>query len=364
MKSGDNNSSAADAIGKLIASAGPGSTARPEAKQRIYDAVHERWQATISRSTEQGDSEQQAAAGSDPIHHQRNERTGTRRIFRTAQRYRAIGIAATVAICAIGAYRLQQTPPAPVSVNQELAQFARVEGSVEILHNDGSLQQINAESGVPVRLGDTLRTGEDGRVGLRLQDDILMRLNVASEMIFSATDSVDLKAGTVYVDTGGDGSDFPLRIETPLGDIAHLGTQYEVRASESALRVRVREGSVVYSGSNGTAVGQAGEQLDIDQTGLAARSAVAPNDSEWQWVTALATLPQADEYQASEVLAWVARERGLELDYASAAEEQRLSDQMIVGLEGLNPVETLDVIQRTMNIAAEVSGQRLLISSP
>ena len=42
------NSENDEKIGRLIAAAGPGQTARPEARERIYAAVQASWQESLS----------------------------------------------------------------------------------------------------------------------------------------------------------------------------------------------------------------------------------------------------------------------------------------------------------------------------
>jgi ferric-dicitrate binding protein FerR (iron transport regulator) len=363
MTSSDKTSSSNETIGKLIASAGPGSTASAEAKQRVYDAVHARWQSEIGGNDaapdENGDRGDQPRT--EFTRRRRGALSSRRREFRAAGRYRVVGIAATVALAAITVYWLQG-PQAQRNAVQEAAQFALIEGSVELLRVGGTSQPVVADTGA-IRFGDTLRTGADGRVALRLNSDLLLRVNTTSELVFSAPDAIELLAGTIYVDTGDSGAGYPLLIDTQLGEIEHLGTQYEVDLSDAALRVRVREGSIVYNGAVVSEIGQAGEQLDIDANGLASRSAVAPNDPVWEWATSLATLPQADEYRVNEVLQWVARELGLQVDFSSFVVEQRLTNQTLIGLEGLNPSETLDVVQRMTNVAADISGEQLLIGN-
>lgn len=273
-----------------------------------------------------------------------------------------IGIAATIALGAISVYWLRASWN-PEAGLQDIAQFTFVDGNVELLRPAEGSQLAPAETDGPIQTGDTLRTTENGRAALRMQDDLSLRVNVDSELVFASPDEIELLAGTVYVDTGGNGSNDMLQIQTVIGDIEHIGTQYEVQLSESALRVRVREGSIAYTGTSNTVTGSAGEQLDFDTGGLASRSQIAANAPEWQWIAELATLPAADEYLAGEVLSWIARELGLELDYSDPAFEQDLVTDTIIGLEGFNPTEALSAIERTSGITAQVSGNRLLVGN-
>jgi hypothetical protein len=336
MAENDKNSQDEATIGKLIAAAGPGRTASPEARQRIYAAVRSHWEK------------------------------GTR-VRRKHWPRRAIGLAAAVAAVALGLSLLQTFTP-DNSSDVRLAEVARVEGSAELTH-DGETRSLDLTATIPViGAGDTLRTAADGRLALRTEAGLLLRLNAATEIRFIDVAAVELVAGTVYVDTGGSVSAPPLEIRTPLGDIRHLGTQYEAHLQvanvlqDATLRVRIREGRVAHRGGSDEVVGVAGEQFEIDSDGLASRGRIRPDDPAWDWATALAALPPAGDYPLDDTLAWIARERGLSLEFESAAASSRVrTARPEVGLEGLNPVEALDVIERTTGVRAEIRDTQLVV---
>jgi ferric-dicitrate binding protein FerR (iron transport regulator) len=326
-------------IGQLIASAGPGPTASKEAKARTYAAVHAQWQKSLQQRSE-------ASSG------------------RSLLRYGAIGLAATLAAAVVTLYWLHDGGPARDGGPSAMAAFSRIEGRAELLR-DGEWRRLQSpDSASAVERGDSLRTGENGRLALRLDDDLSIRVNVDSELLFTDESTIELTAGTLYVDSGRGTSRPGLEVETPLGAVEHLGTQYEVHVEAMSLRVRVREGAIELTGASGTTIAEAGAQLDIGADGKTSRSVIAPNDPAWSWATKLASLPPADERSVTEAIAWAARERGLTVEYASSDAEQRWRGERISGLPAdLNPSETLDVIGQIAGLEYEVRATRLVVTN-
>lgn len=330
-------------VGRLVATAGPGRTASPEARERIYAAVRASWlEAVEAERAASGPS--MAAPAAAPA---------SRRIW-------AYGLAAAAAAAAVTLLLLGQGP-SPVDGPVRLASVAAVEGTVQLIHGAATSppEPITADSSIEA--GDRLRTGAGGRIALELADGLDLRVNVGSELVFAAADRVELAAGTVYVDSGAIPGANSLRLETSLGSVTHIGTQYEVRFDGQSLSLRVREGAVVFSGSDGETTGEAGEQIDIGSDGGTARSAIAPDAAEWAWAAELSTLPAANSYALGEVLEWIARESGLKLEYPSREAELRLANTRIVGLAGQNPKNALDIVGRTTAVRYEIRDGRLII---
>lgn len=364
MANKDRDPQGEEMVGKLIAAAGRGPTARPEARDRIYAVVRERWEAQ-TRDRHADDAARATSDGDDGITrvgvlHPRSHAAAVRGRSYT-RRTRLIGLAASIAVVALAVSWLYPLGPSATS-GTAFAEVARVEGTPELQRSGETLGLRAGGAEQRILTGDTLRTAANARVALRLEDGVLLRLNTATEVRFNRPDEVELMSGMVYIDSGSGASSQELRIETALGAVEHLGTQYEVNLGDRALRVRVREGRVSVRGASGETTAVAGEQLVVDESGQTARSEIAANDPAWNWATGLATLPRAAEYRLGETLEWVAREQGLSLDFANATSRQRISGQIVYGLEGLSPRETLEVIVRTAGIQAEVRENMLFVT--
>jgi hypothetical protein len=100
-------------VGQLIAAAGPGQTASPAARQRVYAAVRAHWEATAGP---------RAAAA-------RQERAATRRRF---SRLRTLGIAAGLSAAAVLIYSIQGVSPETGEAGR-FAQLLRIEGGAVLL---------------------------------------------------------------------------------------------------------------------------------------------------------------------------------------------------------------------------------------
>jgi len=329
-------------VGRLIAAAGSGPSASTDARERVYAAVHASWRESLSR----GGPEARASADAGR---------------RVALRYRLFGLAATVAAATVLLYWISGGGPGEVA-RAELAQVARIEGSASLVRDRETRSLGSPETAGPIRRGDVLRTAGDGQLELRLDQDLLLRVNVDTEIAFVEADAIDLVSGTVYVDSGKLSTGPGLAIRTPIGSVTHLGTQYEVRFVDAGLRLRVREGSIRFTGASGTAVGAAGEQLEIGADGDSARSTIPADDASWSWTIELARLPDAPDYRIGDTLRWIARERGLALEFAGPELERRLDLEPIVGLGGLEPAEALDVLAVTTDLELSVENGRLLIA--
>jgi len=362
MADKDRNSQGEAMVGKLIAAAGHGPTASPEARNRIYAAVRSHWEEQTREQNAAGISNQTRDAADGKVTQLRSRSRASQAAVRpTVWRNRLIGLAASIAVVAVAVSWLQPFAPGGTS-GIAFAEVARIEGSPVILRGGAALTPDLSGTAASILTGDTLRTAQAERIALRLEDGAMLRINASTEVRFVEPEEIELLAGTVYVDSGTGISSRSLRIDTQLGEIEHLGTQYEVNLGDDALRVRVREGRVSVRNDAVETIGVAGEQLELDDSGLTARTPIAADDPAWNWATSLATLPQADEYQLGETLEWVAREQGLTLDYANATSRQRISTQVLYGLEGLSPVETLEVILRTAGIQAEVRDTTLIVT--
>lgn len=347
-----------EAIGRLIAAAGRGPTASSAARDRIYSVVRARWEESLSeKPSDEGNS---GASVSGRTDHRRRRVSGSsigRTRARRAWTMRLGGLAATLAAVAVTLSWLQTGGSDGSAV--ELASLTLLQGDAELRRGGELLALASADS---ILADDVLYTGADSRVALELDGGLVLRVDAGTELRFSDRSRIELRTGTVYVDSGRTGSSQPFEIGTALAAVRHVGTQYEVRFADAGLRVRVREGSVEVSGEPVEAVGSAGEQLDIGSGGLVMRSAIAPHDAAWDWATSLAALPELTEYPVGETLDWIARERGLTLAYSNQEIASLLGDSVVLGLAGLDPFEALEVLERTADLRLEIDGTRLLVS--
>ncbi len=336
-------------IARLLRAAGRGPTASDEARSRIYRAAHGEWRNNFAGSTAK------QLPRSEP---RRSWSLGLNAWF-----LRGLPVAAAVALAVVVLYVAQS--PAP-QIRVELASVTKTIGTATVIDGDALTPSPLTAAATVIRSGDTVTTGSDGAASLTLDNGLVLRVNSGSELLMASDDSIEVRRGTVYLDSGTSGeSSAALQIDTPFGRVWHRGTQYEVRVGTNNVRIRVREGAVGFRdarAADAEYLGEAGEQLLISEnSNEPVRSTIATSGAEWQWVEGLATAPSADEYRLAELLAWIARETGRELRFANAAAESNARAQTLYGIAGLTPAETLEVIDSTTGTRYELTDGGLLI---
>jgi FecR protein len=226
---------------------------------------------------------------------------------------------------------------------------------------DGGRRTV-VESGVRVRQGDRIELAGDSRASIVLADGIAVRFDRETAVVVEAADRLGLERGAVYVDTAGAAS--PLRIETPLGAVRHLGTRFEVRVVQRSLRVRVREGSIALDRRGTSVTARAGEALFAIDSQPATRTRIATSGPEWKWVGELADPFQLEGATLPSFLDWAAREEGWEWQVAGSALRARTDRIVLHGsIDGLTPAEALAAVLPASGLTFRLEGNRVLVSA-
>lgn len=288
--------------------------------------------------------------------------TAWRAKVRRGRQRRALGWAAAAGVAALAAAALLQWQW-PASPQAGVARVARVIGTVQTLE-DGVWLAVDEQRG-SLAAGTQLRTVAGSRAGLLLEDGVSLRLAAASQVQIDSARRLYLARGTIYVDTGPGGGARAMEIVTPAGTARDIGTQFELQVSGAALRLRVREGQVEIDRGDLSISGSAGEQLVIDSLGRVTRSGIAPDDAVWQWAQGLGPAPDLDGRPATELLAWVARETGRVVRYASPAVQRQAERAILRGnMRHLAPLEALEVMLATTDLGfALVDGNTIEVHS-
>ncbi|HEU4618258.1 MAG TPA: FecR family protein [Gammaproteobacteria bacterium] len=321
----------------LIESAGRGPRAPDAARARVYAATRQVWRRKVAD--------------------------------RQARQRRVAWIAAAAAVvAAVGALTLREgarPPEADVAASVPVAKVAKIEGSVYVVR-DGTEHALTAEGGPgeAVRAGDALSTSAGGGVALAFGDGLSLRVGQNSLLVLESPSKAGVERGLVYLDAGKTAGSraMPFELETPLGAVRHLGTQYEALVGDGTVTVRVREGSVAIVDGTARVVGEAGEQITLREHAQPRREAVATHGADWEWIEQLAAVAARDDYPAAELLRWIARETGRRLEYESADAESGAAATTLHGLAGLTPQEALEAVAGTTRLGYRLVDDRLLIS--
>jgi ferric-dicitrate binding protein FerR (iron transport regulator) len=256
------------------------------------------------------------------------------------------------------ALMFQWTPPS--AERDELAQIVRVIGSAE--QANGDVWQPLGEAPSPLTGGSKLRTLAGSRVALMLPGGGSLRLAAETEVMLDAPGRFYVRQGTIYVDSGMGTDGAHLEIVTPGGTARNLGTQFELHVAGTALRLRVREGSVSIDRAGTQFQSVAGEQISIDVLGDVERASIAPDAQEWQWAESIAPTPDMDGKPASALIAWVARETGRRLRYESTLVEQRAARVILHGnIRHLEPLAALEAMLATTDLEYVLNGDTMEI---
>ena len=264
--------------------------------------------------------------------------------------------AAAVLVLAV-ALMFEWTPPG--AQREELARIERAIGAVE--RATGDVWEPVGESAAPLTMGMKVRTLAGAGAGLLLAGGASLRLAAGTEIMLDEPGRLYLREGAIYLDHRGSvGTGY--RIETPAGIARDLGTQFELLVADGSLRLRVREGRVAVDRAGQTLEGTAGAQVEFDALGGVVRSAIAATDAAWQWAESLAPMPDVDGRPATDLIAWVARETGRRLRYASPAIEQRAATVILHGnIRHLPPLAALDAMLATTDLDYVLDGDTMEI---
>ncbi len=206
---------------------------------------------------------------------------------------------------------------------------------IATLTGDALLREDRAKSiarvALPIHAGTTLATSE-GRVALTFGDSLSLRIDRHTRLRFDSREQVTLLAGALYVDSGGINAVPALRIETPAGEVRHVGTQFQVQVTGDVTRVRVREGRVLLTRASGVPTDiAAGDELRVAGDDLQWQRGLPSFGAEWEWSAGIAPALEIENRPLAEFVTWMAREHGWQIRYSDETLQQRTLDIRLHG---------------------------------
>ncbi len=300
------------------------------ATERARNAAYESWQRMLA---------ERRAAGAP------------RRGFRIAW---AVAAAVSIALVAL-LFRVQDTGGARVLV-------ARVSAADRgaVLRQRGPL---DVRASTLLYSGSQLTT-TDGRVALTLGESLSLRVNVNTSVRFDAPDRIALLEGSIYVDSGGLSAGPALRIETPAGELRHVGTQFQVSVDGEHTRVRVREGRVLLAARDARLLQDlaAGDLLEVSGSRTRLDHDLPSFGAEWEWATLVGPSFAIENRPLSEFLTWLAREHGWQLRYADEVLQRRTREIRFHGsLEGQDARAMLERVALITGVPMEIGDGSVLV---
>jgi ferric-dicitrate binding protein FerR (iron transport regulator) len=188
-------------------------------------------------------------------------------------------------------------------------------------------------------------------------------VRVAPGSTFSADSEAEitLLAGRMYFDFPAGAR--PLTLRTSAGVIQHLGTQFEVLASDDRLRVRVREGIVRVRQERRVETVEQGAELLLVGTQPPARRSIPTYGPEWAWVESIAADFDIDNRPLNEFLEWVGRETGRRVTFSDTqTRDVAIRTRLHGSVRGMRPLEALDFVLSTTSLRYEIRDDVIRVS--
>jgi ferric-dicitrate binding protein FerR (iron transport regulator) len=210
-----------------------------------------------------------------------------------------------------------------------------------------------------IRAGEWIQTDARARVGLRFQNGTSVRLDAGSRACLLSPTIIELKAGAVYVDTGGEAGRFEVR--TAMATARDVGTQFEVRLLDRTVRLRVRTGVVELTDGARSVSGRGGTEITLSNSGAVSRP-IAAHGSEWEWTARVSAPLDIEGMALSIFLERIAREHGWALHYADPALAREASGVILHGsVNGLTPQEAVEVAIATSGLRHRLESGELVV---
>jgi ferric-dicitrate binding protein FerR (iron transport regulator) len=325
-------------VGELIRLVGTRPAVSAERAARVKAAVRERWRAETVR------------------------RARSRRL----RIWAAAAAAVLLAAVTIGGLRLFGPDPGvgatPAATVERLTgpAWLRPPGSTELVVS------TELREGDPVAAGSAFSTDGGSRAALRLPSGHSVRLDNDTSVRFVAPRVLSLERGALYVDSdrAASAASAPVEIRTPYGTAREIGTQFELRLVDSALRVRVREGAVELRGALDTVDARAGDEVTVDSEGRLSRGEIPSYGPAWSWVARVAPVIEIDGRPLGSFLDWAAREGGWTVRLDDAGAERAAREVTLSGsIQGLSVEEALEAVLPTCRMTHRIDEGALVVET-
>ena len=271
------------------------------------------------------------------------------------------GALVAIALMAVMYFRTVESPVRVVSPPARVATLQTVLGSV-LVTRDGSPQQTVSQPGVELFAGDRLETPAGSLAAFAI-GGTSVKIDRGSRVVLDAAAGLTLDRGALFIDAGPAARDDDVHVRTPLGSVRHLGTQFEVRLHDEAMRVRVREGSVAVENADGRWVSREGEALRVTRGRPPERQPILTYGDDWNWVNELAPPFALEGSTLGSFLEWASHHHGLRWQYADRGLRDRTASILLHGsIEGLSAEEALAAVLRTCGLTLRRQGELLIIA--
>lgn len=264
-------------------------------------------------------------------------------------------------LAAVGWLVWRRSAERPMEGVRVVARVERLVGPASRVLEEGAeerTQPLATADALP--MGSSLVTGPVGLVALSWSTGHSVRLAPDGRLRISAERAMVLERGTLYVASGSSAGD--LEVETPLGVVHELGTQFMVAVHgkdgvgrEPRVTISVRNGVVELQRGGEAYRIAAGERVVARSGGEVERQSLGGADASWQWTQAVSPGFELEGRTLFELLEWVHGETGWKIQYADPRLEQVARSTTLHGrVENLSPLQTLNNVFPTTGLGYQL----------
>ena len=279
----------------------------------------------------------------------------------------SFALAASVLLAVFASLNLLRDPVVDFRT-QQMATIEKQYGDISVNSRIAIADDTTSVEMAAIEGGAIVETGPASGLALGWHDGGSLRIDENTMIVFEAVDQIYLEYGRVYFDSEqGPLASRPAKrgavefsIRTDHGVLRHLGTQYMAQVGADALVISVRDGVVSIDGKV-IARASAGQQFAISASGSLSISDTNGID-DWEWVEDATPAVNLNGRFVAEALAWVSRESGRTIRYASEGAEMLAKQAQLRGDMELPPTRALEIFMMTVDLNARIEGEVIVVS--
>jgi hypothetical protein len=241
-----------------------------------------------------------------------------------------------------------------IALNSQISKEIVLSGQIQ-----RSLNQVNwsfLKTDSRLNSGDYIRTTSNNRILVELNNGNTFRLDENSFIKIISEDKIELIRGQIYVESNENNTDNNLIIDTSMGSVRHIGTQYNIELKPESINISVRKGIVLVHKSDLTKEIKKGYVVSINNNGNYQQSPINSYDSKWQWTQNITKYYNIQDKTIYQYLNWVSNETGYSIIWDSNKSEKQSKKITLSGsIKGMKPIESLEVILPTTDFKYNIS---------
>lgn len=326
-----NANTAGDALDSILSTAKPRPAPSSARKEEIFDELRGEWLAT-------------------------------RRASQTRRRYVVSAIAASIvaAVLLITQVNLDANPP----LLPPDATMVRFTGNGTRVNDQAIESLLPADTQLRFATGDSIATGNDAALAIAWNSAGSLRVNSSSNVTLVSLDRIELAAGEIYYDSKSLDAQATsaISVDTALGTIRHVGTQFLAKVDNGGVNISVREGRVEFhSHSDDVLYVDEGESVRIEGARTPAFSGVDPTGDDWNWASLIAPRLDVDGRSTHEIIAWISKETGRTVEYSDALAQSYASNDRIRGIGEVDPLAALAIVPIATDLQLDIDKRAIRV---